>query len=308
MTMSFMQRLVAFFGLTYLLSWTAFTVGIFQVGQVGSLAELRTVDGQLDLEAFFPYILAGSFGPFAAALIMILTSPRRWSELRSWLARFVRVRFHPFVYLLAAFSLPVVFAVILALLGIRPVKEESADLVYLTLLGISPFNGLMTAFLGAGPLGEEPGWRGWALPRLLRRAGEFPVSVVLGLVWTFWHLPLMLVLPEWRGGLSVTGYLPLYAIGVVSLAYILTKLWIWSRGSILLAIWFHGIVNFVAGYPVNRSIWQLDDYTDLELVLIVTFGFVLTAGLFAIVARLWRGGLTPSTHEHLVQSEESVAH
>jgi membrane protease YdiL (CAAX protease family) len=47
-----------------------------------------------------------------------------------------------------------------------------------------------------GPLGEEPGWRGYALPRLERALGPVRSSLVLGLLWTGWHLPLFLY-PGW---------------------------------------------------------------------------------------------------------------
>lgn len=295
--------LLAFFLLTFAFSWTAFVAGIVAEGGVQALADLGSVEGRLSQEALFPYILLGSFGPFAAALVSILAGPRPWPALRSWLKGFVRVRFHPVVYLLAIFALPVSYAAILTALGIRPRPQEPALLVYVTLLALPPFNGFMTALVGAGPIGEEPGWRGFALPRLLERMGDLPASVGLGLVWTVWHLPVMLVLPEWREGLPVLQYLPVYAAGVTSAAYALTKLWRWSRGSILLAIWFHGVVNFYAGYPANRTIWILDGYSDLERTLITTAGLVLTALVFSAVSatpfgrrREEAGAPEPSSH------------
>ena len=45
-------------------------------------------------------------------------------------------------------------------------------------------------FLFRGPLFEEPGWRGFALPRLQERHGPFAGSLFLGLLWGAWHLPL----------------------------------------------------------------------------------------------------------------------
>ena len=45
----------------------------------------------------------------------------------------------------------------------------------------------------SGPIGEEIGWRGFALPRLLEKYSALSASLILGSVWAIWHLPLILV-------------------------------------------------------------------------------------------------------------------
>ena len=81
----------------------------------------------------------------------------------------------------------------------------------------------------SGPLGEEPGWRGFALPRMLERQGALAASLLLGVLWAAWHLPLGLV-----GDLTVYG-----SINAVLAAVVFTWLSQNTRGSVLLAILMH---------------------------------------------------------------------
>jgi len=60
---------------------------------------------------------------------------------------------------------------------------------------VSPGSYNYSTLLG-GPLFEEPGWRGFALPRLQARLGPLPAALTLGMIWAAWHLPLFLY-PGW---------------------------------------------------------------------------------------------------------------
>lgn len=42
-------------------------------------------------------------------------------------------------------------------------------------------------------IGEEYGWRGYLLPRLMKRFSVFYSSIILGLIWGFWHFPAYLI-------------------------------------------------------------------------------------------------------------------
>jgi membrane protease YdiL (CAAX protease family) len=278
------KPIIWFFILTYALSWGAFGAGFVIVGEVSTFSELIDIQSRVTIAELMPFIIAASFGPFAAALFMMAIGPKPKETLLLWLKGFIRLKVHPFVYVLTFFVLPFSYFLILTVLGVAPLPEHPASLVYLTLLVMPVVNGLATALLGAGPIGGEPGWRGYALPRLLKRSGDLHASLVLGVFWALWHLPLMVAVPEWRGGLDIAIFLPSYVIGVLSLAYVLTKIWRWSHGSIILAIWFHGLVNFTVNYPVDEGIWNLEGFTDVQLNLITIGGMVLTALIFALVS------------------------
>ena len=89
----------------------------------------------------------------------------------------------------------------------------------------------------AGPVGEEPGWRGFALPRLQERFGPSWGSVLLGLIWAGWHLPLFLV----HGWVSVPVWG--FALILVSVSILITYAVNRSRGSVLVAILLHSTFN-----------------------------------------------------------------
>jgi membrane protease YdiL (CAAX protease family) len=88
-------------------------------------------------------------------------------------------------------------------------------------------------------LGEEPGWRGFALPRLIAGHGALAASLGLGVVWACWHLPLF-----WTVGSSLEGrpfLLALVALPALSVLY--TWVFQHTRGSLLLAVLFHAAAN-----------------------------------------------------------------
>lgn len=274
--MKLLQRrpLVSFFLLTFAFSWVIWIGGLIHLGLGTSLG------------AAMPFVYVGSFGPTVAAIVMLATGAHPGQGLRQWARGFVRVKAHPGAYATALVGLPLAYGVLWVALGIEPLPGDPPILVWITLILLAPLNGLVgSVILGAGPLGEEPGWRGYALDRLLENRSDWAASAVLGLFWALWHLPIMVGVPEWRAGVSLAWFLPTYVIGVVALAYAFTKVWRWSHGSLLLVIWFHGIVNFAANYAVDRRIWDLSAFSDLELHLLSGSGVVLLALVLALIAR-----------------------
>jgi hypothetical protein len=86
-----------------------------------------------------------------------------------------------------------------------------------------------------GPIGEEFGWRGLALPLLQRRFSPFWASLILGVVWAIWHAPAFLMsgTPQ-----SAWSFGPFF-VGLIAITVILTPLFNASRGSLLIAILYH---------------------------------------------------------------------
>ncbi len=137
-----------------------------------------------------------------------------------------------------------------------------------------------TALYG-GPLGEEPGWRGFALPRLQAVLSPLLASVVVGIGWAAWHLPLQL-----RGaydesmGFGFWGVVTRFA-SQVAVSVIFT--WIFNRsgGSLLVVVILHTSLNNTAGYWLPNNI-----------------GFQVGVGLLAtLLALVGRTGLRRSPNE-----------
>ncbi len=87
--------------------------------------------------------------------------------------------------------------------------------------------------------GEEIGWRGFMMPRLLTRFGTWRASVILGVVWAFWHLPLFFI----RGMPQFGTPFPAFVGYTVALSVLLTCLARKTQGSVIIATLFHGAVN-----------------------------------------------------------------
>jgi membrane protease YdiL (CAAX protease family) len=89
--------------------------------------------------------------------------------------------------------------------------------------------------------GEEIGWRGYLLPRLLARYNALLASLLLGIVWTLWHLPKF-----WMGGAAEDAHnYPFWLLGVHLMAQSILYTWVFlhTRGSLLLATLFHAANN-----------------------------------------------------------------
>jgi len=102
-------------------------------------------------------------------------------------------------------------------------------------LALLPAVFLQQVLLGSS-LGEEPGWRGYALPRMQWMHSSLSASLLLGLLWALWHLPLW-IRPEQQ--LSQVAW---DTLGIIAAAVLFTWVFNHSRGSLLLALLFHASI------------------------------------------------------------------
>jgi len=223
-------------------------------------------------------IAPGAFGPPVAALLVVWASG---DDVRVWVRGLFRWRVSPRFYL-AASSIPIAIALggtaIFLAGGIEVAPGLLADRAVLF-----PIVLVFTALLGGGQ--EEPGWRGFALPRLQSEYDALTASIVIGVVWAVWHLPLFLL----EAPRNATGSFGTYLVTVLAISVVLTHLYNASRGSVLLAALAHGGVN-AAGvlFPVTDGVGS---EAALVADLAMTVPLVLTAA--AVIARYGPAALAP---------------
>lgn len=203
--------------------------------------------------------LIGLFGPALAAAIVggragvrdIVTRLRRW-------------RFPVIWYAAAALVMPACYAVAIRVEG----SLFGFDAAGLSIGHSLAFLAASFAWLLLVTSGEEIGWRGFALPRLLELGmSRWSASVALGIVWALWHLPLYLA-----PGQSPMPY-SLFVGLTVGQSLIYTSLYLRSGGSLLPAMLLHATTDFGARlYHIDRfdrGTWLLID------VLVAAAGFAL---------------------------------
>jgi len=171
----------------------------------------------------------GLFGPMIAALVAARVEGGRgatrafWKSLWQW-------RVHP-VWYVVALGLPSAgYVVVRGVYGIVDAGNAGPWL-------FPPGDAQRVAAMIIAPIGEEIGWRGFALPRLQARYGRLTAAVMLGALWGLWHLMMYLMagLPGQILALSIVFLIP----GSVLFSWMYNR----SGGSAFVAILAHAGVH-----------------------------------------------------------------
>jgi len=118
---------------------------------------------------------------------------------------------------------------------------------------------------------EEVGWRGFALPRLQARYSALTASLIVGVLWALWHLPLLV------DNRNVMSQYPLGAWSVATVAAAVLYTWLFNnaRGSVLIVVVFHAMSNTVGGLAPDRAADVVSDamvQAVLAAIIAVVFG------------------------------------
>jgi membrane protease YdiL (CAAX protease family) len=207
------HRLSAFFVLAFLLSWYPWLLALLQGRASGP----------------------NPLGPLIAAIVLTATVSGR-----AGLGKFFRRLSHWRVgakWYAIVFLTPVAICCLAAFLTLCVLPELHLPSLPLAKLREVPERFLfILLFIG---LGEEPGWRGFALPEFQGRYSPLRASLLLAPIWALWHLPLM-------GNEFPWPIVPAFIISVFGATLILTWLFNRTSGSVLAAMLFHATVNTVS--------------------------------------------------------------
>lgn len=216
------RPLLIFFLLAFAPAWLL--MGILIASNYG------LIDVNIPLE---PLLIVGSWIPNFAAFIVLAFILKKKGGIKKLAKSWLRFRIAPFWYLV------LISPVIMALLTI---------VLYRLIYGYFPFSEalfnpghffiLLIMVTITGAMGEELGWRGFALPRMQAQMGALRASLVLGLIWELWHVPL------WFAGLGFEE-LPYgaYFITGISLSVLITWACNNTGGSMFVASVFHLTLN-----------------------------------------------------------------
>jgi uncharacterized protein len=281
--------LFCFFFMSYAFSWIVWVPYVLSIWHVLPVNTFSIVS--------FPI---GTFlGPALAAFLMTgLTEGD--VGLGRLLHRFAFWRAGFSWYLFILLGIPV-----LSLLGILALPGALAGFVApKPIFLVNSLEQLFVIFFLGGPLAEETGWRGFALPRLQPRYGPLRGTLLLAVLWACWHLPHFLTPAQHGGpGTSFATFLknfPVFCLVCIALAIIVTWVFNHNRGSLFLTVLLHASVDA----DLFPTLFPAPIVTDTNLFLLVGFG--LPAVLIVLVTR---GGLGYAREERQIEPlVESVAH
>jgi uncharacterized protein len=280
--------LVFFFLMAFAFTWIAWSPWILSEDGLGLLPYKLgdTASGLLNTAAIF-------LGPTLSAFIMTATTEGR-AGIRRLLRRIVLWRVGLRWYLFAFIGVPLVMA-----LGTIIVPGGLASFQALGLGYVLTYLALFIPIaIQGGPLGEEIGWRGFALPRMQPLHGPLVGSIILGVLWGLWHLPQFLV-PDWAATSGGSDFLAIVKFVMFAIASAIVFTWVFNntKGSVLMAILVHTSID-----AFSMPVGLLFSPSEAMNSMLLSFGVVAL-----LVVALTQGRLGYQHYQQEVEAESTTA-
>ena len=251
------RRLATFFIITFAFSWALWLPQVLKFNGFPELPDIVGLPGM-----FAP------FGPMVAAFFLVWKHEGKEGVKELWL-RGWRLNFKK-TWLLPALLLGPATALLTVLILIVVQGSFSWEYGIPAAMIIPIF--LLIFFTNALP--EEFGWRGYALDPLQERTNALGASLILGLIWAVWHLPLFFIEGTTQAAIPMYQYI----LQTIVLSIFYTWLYNNTSGSILIVILFHAVSNISAA---TVPFWTA------ELGRWVNFGLLVVAAV--VVVSIWGG-------------------
>ena len=220
-----------------------------------------------------PLLLLGGFGPFLAAIIVIGMSEGK-TALMQWLRQTFRLRINLIWYLVGGIFLPFGIALLHHMLYLLAGGQSA--FTFGQTWGIYLAGLLSTALVGGG--NEEPGWRGFATPRLMTKFHPLVANLIVGVFWVIWHIPLYF--GSWSGKDQPLLWFFIYAVG---LSIILTWLYFRSSQSVIPVMLLHAGTNIVFDFFPRTSV--IFSSADLDFNVFKAIAYWLVALIIIVITK-----------------------
>ena len=227
-TGKYRYRPVLFFALTYLFTWIFWIPAAFVPEETGALL-----------------MVLGLLAPAAISTVFVLRSGSKAlkQDLKNKLVGFYKVKWSNVFLGTGAFAVIVACSILLSL-AFGQKTDQFAFTEDFSFTGVGIGSALVTILLAS--VIEEVGWKGYCEDSIGNYMNWFWESMVFGLIWSFWHFPLIFIRGTYQAGLTVN---PLYVINFfisgIPLGFIITWVYLASDRSILACMVFHLFVNFL---------------------------------------------------------------
>lgn len=249
------RELAAFFALTFAITWAI--CGAF----IAFGPRLTPVLGEMTASS--PFFFAAVYAPTLSSLLLTFRG-RGWGGVRGLLASAVRWRVGWGWFLAGLLGYPAIWLVwTVVSYGLGGSSDGLGLDRWYAALPMVILGGHL--FTDPGALGEELGWRGYALPRLLGMMNPLLAAISLGVVWAAWHVPAFFLPGLSQSSIPFVGFL----VAVVCFSVLMTWLYVNTRSVLVAGILPHMMFNAVGPAGIGMNLWVL---------LAVTAGIVLVYG------------------------------
>jgi membrane protease YdiL (CAAX protease family) len=259
-------------------SFTFYLAAAFTISWLGWLPLIL---GHGNIGFFNPWKLLAGFGPSLAGLAAIGTSEGKAGLRRLWhrLTDFRRTG-----WLWAIFGLGAPPAAMLTALGLHTLMggqglifNDPAELYRV----IPVF--LLVLFFSV--MGEEIGWRGFALPWLQKRMGALQASLILGGIWALWHLPLFVIPGDFHSQLPISWFV----LQIITSTILYTWIFNATHRSLIIIHLFHAASNTAFGVlpmlPENAAGSSRPAWFLLGILSIAALAVILINGPQTLTAK-----------------------